>query len=194
MKPVIIALAATTLLAGTAAAQDRDAFSGAFRRDQFARGDFGDRDSDRPRWGMGRFTPEDIEAFADARLAALHAGLKLNPDQEKLWPPVEQAIRDLVKMRREQRRAFRESRETGRDDLPGLLRGMAERQGARAEALRKLADAASPLYASFDDGQKRRLRILVRQMRPHGMMRHAWRHRDGHGMMGRGMGRRGMEE
>jgi zinc resistance-associated protein len=72
---------------------------------------------------------------------------------------------------------------------------MAERQGARAEALRKLADASAPLYATFDDGQKRRLRILVRQMRPHGMMRHAWgHHHDRDGMMGRGMGRRGMDD
>jgi zinc resistance-associated protein len=205
MKRLLIALAATSLLAGAAAAQD---FGGRGMRDAFTRGDFGDRGFDRPGWdrggrmGMGRFTPEDVEAFTDARIAALHAGLKLNADQERLWPPVEQAIRDLVKMRREQGRAFRERREQGgadRDDLPGFLRGMAERQGARAAALGKLADAATPLYASFDDGQKRRLRVLMRQMRPHGM-RHAWRmHSEGgdddfgrRGMMGRdGMDREG---
>ena len=33
--------------------------------------------------------PEDRAAFADARIAAVHAGLKLTADQEKLWPPVE---------------------------------------------------------------------------------------------------------
>ena len=46
--------------------------------------------------GHGRWsalTPEDRAAFTDARIAALHAGLKLTPDQEKLWPPVEAAIR-----------------------------------------------------------------------------------------------------
>jgi hypothetical protein len=37
--------------------------------------------------------PEDRAAFADARIAAVHAGLKLNADQEKLWPPVEAAVR-----------------------------------------------------------------------------------------------------
>jgi len=46
-----------------------------------------------------RMNPEDRAAFADARIAAVHAGLKLTPDQEKLWPPVEAAVRDLVKLR-----------------------------------------------------------------------------------------------
>lgn len=185
MKRMIIALAAATVLATGAIAQDRGGFDrGGFDRGGFDRGGFGR--------GMGRFAPEDVEAFTDARIAALHAGLKLSADQEKLWPPVEQAIRDLVKLRREQARARRERREQGgqggldrdRDDLPGFLRGMAERQGARAEALRRLADAAQPLYATFDDGQKRRLRLLVRHMRPGGMMRHAWREGGWRGGMG----------
>jgi zinc resistance-associated protein len=200
MKRLMIALAATSLMGAAAAAQD---FGGRGMRDQFTRGDSGDRGFDGPGWergGMGRFTPEDVEAFTDARLAALRAGLKLTGDQERMWPPVEQAIRDLVKLRREQGRAFRERREQGgfdRDDLPGFLRGMADRQGARAAALGKLADAAGPLYASLDEGQKRRLRVLMRHMRPHGM-RHAWRHHEGRGRGdmdrdGRGMGGRGFE-
>lgn len=215
MRRVMIVLAATTLLAAGAAAQDRgqlrDDFGARGTRDQLAGGDFGSG-FDRPgmgrgmmgMMGMGRFTPEDIEAFTDARIAALRAGLKLTAEQEKLWPPIEQAIRDLVKLRREQARAFRDRSGDNRDDLPGMLRGMADRQAARSDALRKLADAATPLYASFDDGQKRRLRVLIRQMRPHGMMRHAMRGMghggmDGmghHGMggMGRGMGRRDIEE
>jgi zinc resistance-associated protein len=183
MKRAMIAIAATGLLMTASAAQDRGEFGGRGARDQFTRGDVGDA-FERSHWDRGgfrRFTPEDIEAFTDARIAALRAGLKLNAEQERMWPPVEQAMRDLVKLRREQARAFRESRGENRDDLPGMLRGMADRQGARAEALRKLADAATPLYASFDDGQKRRLRVLVRQMRPRGMMRHAWRHHEGRG-------------
>src|SRR6201989_1579564 len=46
-----------------------------------------------------RINPEDRAAFADARIAAVHAGLKLTPDQEKLWPPVEAAVRDFAKLR-----------------------------------------------------------------------------------------------
>ena len=43
-----------------------------------------------------RMNPEDRAAFADARIAAVHAGLKLTPDQEKLWPPVEAAVREFA--------------------------------------------------------------------------------------------------
>ncbi|MDB5651016.1 MAG: hypothetical protein JWL62_2536, partial [Hyphomicrobiales bacterium] len=39
-----------------------------------------------------RFSPEDRAAFFEARLAAIHAGLRLTADQEKLWPPVESAV------------------------------------------------------------------------------------------------------
>ena len=52
-------------------------------------------------WGYGhsRMSPEDRAAYADARIAAVHAGLKLTADQEKLWPPVETAVRELAKLR-----------------------------------------------------------------------------------------------
>ena len=46
-----------------------------------------------------RMNPEDRAAFVDARIAAVHAGLKLNADQEKLWPPIEGAVRDFAKLR-----------------------------------------------------------------------------------------------
>src|SRR5204863_8824218 len=46
-----------------------------------------------------RMNPEDRAAFADARIAAVHAGLKLSADQEQLWPPVETAVREFSKLR-----------------------------------------------------------------------------------------------
>ena len=46
-----------------------------------------------------RVNPEDRAALVDARIAAVHAGLKLSADQEKLWPPVEAAVRDFAKLR-----------------------------------------------------------------------------------------------
>src|SRR3981189_3688659 len=49
--------------------------------------------------GQMRMNPQDRAAFTDARIAAVHAGLKLTPDQEKLWPPVEAAVRDFAKLR-----------------------------------------------------------------------------------------------
>ena len=115
------------------------------------------------RWSA--LTPEDRAAFADARIAAIHAGLKLTPDQEKLWPPVEAAMRDMAKMR-QQRRAEMENRPRFADDAPAALRAMADMASARADALRKLADATQPLYASLDQDQKRRALILSRPMGP----------------------------
>lgn len=130
--------------------------------------------------GHGRWSalsPEDREAFTDARIAALHAGMKLNPDQDKLWPPVETAIRDLAKQREARRQARHEGGQTN-EDAPTRLRNMADAATARGEALRKLADATGPLYATLDEGQKRRAMILARPMRPHGG-HGGWRHRMG---------------
>ncbi|GJD49470.1 hypothetical protein OPKNFCMD_2201 [Methylobacterium crusticola] len=126
-----------------------------------------------------RFGPEDRRAFTEARIAALHAGLTLTPAQEALWPPVEQAIRGLIKVGRDQREAMREH---GRDwvatNAPEALRARADGLAARADALRKLADASQPLYATLDQRQKQRAVILARPMGAHpGGMRGGPHHR-----------------
>src|SRR5258708_32553468 len=46
-----------------------------------------------------QFRTEDRAAFLDARIAALHAGLQLTPEQEKAWPAFERAYRDLAATR-----------------------------------------------------------------------------------------------
>jgi hypothetical protein len=71
------------------------------------------------------------------------------------------------------------------------LENWADRMAERAAGIKKIADAAKPLYASLDDSQKRNFALLGREMlmprrgpHPMGMME-MWRHhRDG----GRGMG------
>ncbi len=123
-----------------------------------------------PRWQM---STEDAQAFSDARIAGLKAGLRLKPDQEKSWPAIETALRDLSKdriERMEQRRKDREARgDQPRDrDMVEGLRQRADAMSKRAAGLQKLADAAEPLYKSLDDGQKRRLAMLTRNMRPGG--------------------------
>lgn len=149
-------------------------------------GPFGGRGGPRAAMSAG-----DRQAFADARIAALKAGLQLSPEQEKLWPPVEEAMRGLAKQRTEARTAMRERWASMRDgemsDMPGQLRFMADRQAASADALRKLADASAPLYASLDEAQKRRLRVLARFVGPERGGRGAGRHEGG----GRGWMRRG---
>jgi hypothetical protein len=117
----------------------------------------------------GRFSPEDMSAFMDAHIAALKAGLKLSAEQERLWPPIEGAIRNLTGLHLTHMQAMRQTRAMMASDPVGLLRGMADHMSQGADAMRKLADAAAPLYATLDEGQKRRLQVLVR-MGSRGMM------------------------
>ena len=106
----------------------------------------------------------DISAFGDARIAAVHAGLKLTPEQEKNWPGVESALRDLAKQRSEWFSA-RASANRPTDPIERLsLRAKVMQE--RGAALGKLATAAGPLYASLDDAQKHRFTVLARLERP----------------------------
>jgi hypothetical protein len=116
-----------------------------------------------------RPTLDDMRAFADARLAALHAGLGLTPDQEKNWPAFEQASREMAKLRLDRIAAF----VNGRRDRAPQSSDPADRMHRRAAAmtetgttLKKVADAIDPLYKSFDDGQKRRFAMLERMLAP----------------------------
>jgi hypothetical protein len=129
-----------------------------------------------------RMSPEDRAAFTDARIAAVHAGLKLTPDQEKLWPPLEAAVRDFAKLRIDRANARMNAKPDDSsdaqkpDDPVAHLRERADNMVASGAALKKIADAADPLYKTLDDGQKRRLKILTH------MERHSegdgWRHRE----------------
>jgi hypothetical protein len=111
-----------------------------------------------PRW---RPSAEDIGAMGDARIAALHAGLKLSAEQEKNWPPVEAALRDLAKQRAD-RFAARASADRPKErDLIERLTLRADYMTQHGASLKKLADAAAPLYKSLDDGQKHRFAILA---------------------------------
>jgi len=140
-----------------------------------------------------RFTPEDRAAFADARIAAIHAGLKLTADQEKLWPPVESAVRDFAKLKidranaRMKAEADDQQNAAKEDDPIARLRERADHLGATATALKKIADAAEPLYKTLDEGQKRRLSVLTHDGRFGGRFGggEGWRHR----WMERGMDR-----
>jgi hypothetical protein len=119
---------------------------------------------------MGRASPEDMSAFAEAHIAALRAGLKLSVEQERLWPPVEEALRFLANLHLTPMQMMRRGQARMEDDPITALRSMADRMTEGAAAMRKLAEAAAPLYASLDEAQKRRLRVLTRPMGPGGMM------------------------
>lgn len=133
-----------------------------------------------------RLTTEDFRALVDARIAAIKAGLKFTPEQERLWQPVEAIIRkgsEERATRMEQRRASLENltpeqrRERMREarDFGERLDRMSE----RAERMKSFTDAVKPLYASLDERQKRIFPILMRPAGgPGPMMGGGWR---GHG-------------
>jgi len=146
-----------------------------------------------PREARGyRMGAEDLAALTDARIAGLKAGLKLTAEQEKNWPAVEAAIRDLAKDRAERMKARTDRMASRRDarggddvqrsgpDAIGRLRQGADAMTTRAAGLKKLADASEPLYKSLDEGQKHRFTMLLRmgggQGRGHGHGGH-WQRR-----------------
>ena len=175
-----LALAGTTILM----AQDRGPEGHRWMGPRMARGD---PDSPRwggdPRWHRGgreewegrRLSADDMRAFADARIAALRAGLALRPDQEKNWPPFEQALRAAAKDRIDRvqaRQAAGEGTQPQASDPVERLKRVADAMSRRGTVLKQIADTAAPLYQSLDDGQKNRFRMLAR----FGHHRHGWRH------------------
>jgi hypothetical protein len=153
----------------------------------------------RPWFHHERMSSEDRAAFADARIAAVKAGLKLNADQEKLWPPVESAVRDFAKLRIDRANARmnaprndsgdaqKQDSQNPRDPV-ARLRDRAETMATTAAAMKRVADAADPLYKTLDDGQKRRLAMLTHMG---GRFGGGWRHRGFERGMDRGYDRDG---
>jgi zinc resistance-associated protein len=150
-------LAATTALviAGSSAA---------FAQQLAAADDAAQRPDAAQQW---RPSPEDLNAILDGRIAEFKTTLKLSAEQEKNWPAVEQAIRDIAKARRDRIAAGRDQpRPT---DLIERLEHRADAMTGAAASLKRLAEAAKPLYQSLDDGQKHRLAFLIHTMGPHRM-------------------------
>ncbi|MGO4574290.1 Spy/CpxP family protein refolding chaperone [Microvirga sp. 2TAF3] len=124
----------------------------------------------------------DFDSLTDARIAAIQAGLKLTPDQQKLWGPVEQALRAQAATRIQRIEEFRQQR--SRTERPDLMQRLELRSTAatkNAENLNALSTAMKPLWASLDDRQKRLLPILINAGRPG---REAGRHHGARGHMG----------
>jgi hypothetical protein len=122
----------------------------------------GDR-PDGPRRGAP--SAEEMQAFANARLAALRAGLALTPEQLANWPAFEEAAREMQKLRLDRMTALQEQRSNAQPQSTDPAERLRRRGTAMADtgaALKKLADAVEPLYKSLDDNQKRRFAALSR--------------------------------
>ena len=187
LKPVIAATAALAIAGSTYVyAQQRfdghDGFGGGFRAERQHR----------------QLSADDVAAFADARIAALKAGLELTPDQAKNWPAFEQALRNMVQLRvqRVQARQAAAAQGTQAPDADATspfdrLSRRADAMTKRGAALKQIADAGAPLYQSLNDAQKARFIMLARILRPH-EHRHAMNgDRDGRGFGHRRFGQDG---
>jgi zinc resistance-associated protein len=116
------------------------------------------------------FSPADRAAFLDARIAALRAGLTLSPEQEKLWPAVETALRTEANNAMARRQKFKDA--PAPTSLVDRLRRRGEIAVARGQNLEAIADAAAPLYATLSEDQKHRLPVLMHGLGPHFLKRH----------------------
>jgi zinc resistance-associated protein len=131
------------------------------------------------RHGRDRINQEDLARHMDTRFAAIKDSLELSKEQERHWPRLEQALRDVTAARQERLEAWRER---GRAQDPvEIMRDQADALSERAGDLRKLATAIDPLYRTLSDEQKRRLfaqmRITPVRLRHRGRRRHWWRWR-----------------
>jgi hypothetical protein len=146
-----------------------------------------------------RPNPADISAFTDARIAALKAGLELTPDQAKNWPPFEQALRDMAQLRIARIQARMSGDQQGPATPFGRLERRADAMAKRSAALKKVADAGTPLYQSLNDDQKGRFMVLAHMLRPHrrmhAMLERRWREGQGDGWRnGHAFGQQGFDQ
>ncbi len=152
----------------------------------YAQQNLGDQGSDGSRMEYRhRPDPADISAFTDARIAALKAGLELTPDQAKNWPPFEQALRDMAQLRIQRIQARLSGQDQASTSPFDRLEQRADAMAKRSAALKKVADAGTPLYQGLNDDQKQRFMKLARMLRPHprmhAMLEHRWREGQGYG-------------
>ena len=110
----------------------------------------------------GRLSQAEFKMLTDIRVGVIKAALQLTPEQEKLWPAVEEAIRARAETRSRRLVALGDRMDQWRDvDPVQLYRQRADVLADRAAGLRKLADAWQPLYQSLTPDQKTRLRLVT---------------------------------
>ena len=99
----------------------------------------------------------------DARLQGMKAALKLTPDQQKYWDPFESAVRDSFTQRNEMMRSTRQAIAT--DNPVQLLDTLSDDASRGAAQMKKVADAAKPLYENLNPSQKHAFGPLLLTLR-----------------------------
>ena len=113
----------------------------------------------------------DQKTLTDLRIDLVKAALQLTPAQEKLWPPVESAIRARAEDRKARiakiqetvgRRADESRAEVLRNRDPiAFLQRRSEALAQRSADLDKLAEAWQPLYKTLSPEQRQRMGALA---------------------------------
>ena len=117
---------------------------------------------------VGKVSANDATDLTDARVDLIKSALQMTSDQEKFWPPIEEAIRARAKDR--QARLADIATEIGdrspieiiRDRNPvEFMQRRADALAQRAADLKKLAAAWDPLYKTLTPQQKKRMAFLT---------------------------------
>ena len=118
-----------------------------------------------------RLNAADRNNLTDMRIDLVKAALQLTPDQEKLWPPVESAIRARAEDRKARvakiqetvgRRVDENRVEALRNRDPiAFLQRRSEALAQRSADLDKLAEAWQPLYKTLSPEQRQRMAALA---------------------------------
>jgi hypothetical protein len=117
--------------------------------------------------GMRQPSAADLKSLTDMRVGVVKAALQLTPEQEKLWPPVEEAIRARAKnrvARLERLTELYDNASTGaaigeRNPLD-IMQRRANLLVQRGTDLEKVVDAWQPLYKTLSQDQKRRMAFV----------------------------------
>jgi LTXXQ motif family protein len=118
-----------------------------------------------------RLNAADRNTLTDMRVDLVKAALQLTPEQEKLWPPVESAIRQGADDRKARiakvqetvgKRVDQNSVENMRNRDPiAFLQRRSEALAQRSADLDKLAEAWQPLYKTLSPEQRKRMGALA---------------------------------
>ena len=118
-----------------------------------------------------RISLADWNKLTDLRIDLVKSALQLTPDQQKLWPAVETAIRSNAKDRQARfakvaetvgKRADESSVEIMRNRDPiAFLQRRSQALAQRSADLNKLAEAWEPLYKTLSPEQKQRMVALA---------------------------------
>jgi LTXXQ motif family protein len=112
----------------------------------------------RDRSDRSELTANQMADRADAQTAKLKVDLNLTADQEKNWSGFASAMQDMSRKQADHRIAMSDARaqQGAKFDVLDEMRKNADAQIERSNDRKKLADAAQPLYATFNDQQKQR--------------------------------------